>query len=97
MSTVTVTFRAKRSEYMSEDFEMKPGYKVPVIKHSHVSLGDGGARGRLFMSSLGNESVTRARLKKAGVGSVAFEDDPRWSINPVGDGFMADVSISFEV
>lgn len=96
MSTVTITFKAKRSEYL-DGFSMAPGYKLPAINHSHVSYDNRDSRIQMFLQGLNDPRVTQARLKKAGVPSVAFESDERWAIKPLGNGFMAEVSTSFEV
>ncbi|WPH57872.1 hypothetical protein [Mycobacterium phage WXIN] len=96
MSAITIKFRAKRDNYMN-GFALEPGYKVPAIKHSHVTYENRDTRVQLFLSDLNNDRVTRARLAKNGVGAVAFESDARWTITPIGNGFMADVSTVVEV
>lgn len=96
MSTVTIEFKAKRDDYMN-GFSMEPGYRVPKLSQSHVSFDKRDSRVQLFLQGLNNESVTQARLKKAGVPAYAFESDPRWTIEPIGNGFMAKVSIEIQV
>lgn len=96
MSTVTITFKAKRGEYLN-GFAMEAGYKVPRITHNHVTTKTRDSRVQLFLQGLNNENVTAARLKKAGVSGVAFESDSTWTIRPYGNGFMAEVSREIEV
>jgi hypothetical protein len=91
-----IRFRAKRGDYM-DGFEVRPGYKVPVLTHSHVSVVNRDTRAQLFLQGLNNRAVTEARLRKAGVSSIAFEHDTQWTIQPIGNGYMADVSRTISV
>ncbi|QDM55805.1 hypothetical protein SEA_HOKKEND_221 [Mycobacterium phage HokkenD] len=96
MSTITIKFRAKRDEYL-DGFTLAHKYKVPAITHSHVTYPKRDSRVQIFLQGLSDTRVTAARLKQAGIGPIAFEHDGQWSITPIGNGFMADVSITVEI
>jgi hypothetical protein len=96
MSEITIRFRAKRGDY-ADGFKVRPGYKVPTLTYSHVSVVNRDARAQLFLQGLNNRAATEARLRKAGVSSIAFEHDAQWTIRPIGNGYMADVSRTISV
>src|SRR5690349_19064183 len=101
MNTVTIKFRAKRSEFSGGD-----GYNVPSLTHPHVTVSERDMLGVTLMQAIGNADITKARLSKYagldlpgvvwvnGVDSYGFSDTSEWTITPVGNGFMADVSIT---
>jgi hypothetical protein len=100
-NTVTIKFRAKRAEFSGGE-----GYKVPTLTASHVTVSERDTLGTLSMQSLNNPDMTKARLAKFagldlpgvvwadGVDSYGFSDTSEWTITPIGNGFMAEVSIT---
>ena len=100
-NTVTIRFRAKRSEFSGGE-----GYKVPTLTSSHVTVAERDMLGTMFLQSLNNPDMTKARLRKFaglelpsvvwvdGVDTYGFSDTSEWTITPIGNGHMADVSIT---
>lgn len=101
-NTVTIKFRAKR-----DHFTGGYGYKVPKLTGTHVSVGHRDMLGTLFLDSLKDQDITRARLRKFSnfdLPGVVWENGSdeyglgvnhsAWIITPVGNGFMADISIT---
>lgn len=99
MTAVTIKFRAKRDEYYDFDASSyRAGYKIPTLTHSHVSFSERDTVAQLLTQGLNNADVTKARLALYGLKLPAYVfDDSGWTITPVGNGFMADISITHEL
>ena len=102
MTTVTIRFRAKR-----DTFAGGVGYKVPQLTTSHVTYSDRDTLAML-LSSTRDYSTLLAQWSRYGVqipGVVWEENTPdqwrsdtsNWTITPRGNGFMADISATFEL
>ena len=97
METITIRFKAKRHDY---------GYSVPDIAPHHVvtPIPELGIRAHTWLSCSDEDVRKRRRvdaLKRAGLdGYTVTEDDANnenVTIEPIGSGFMANVTITLEV
>jgi hypothetical protein len=110
MSTITITFRTKKTEFSGGD-----GYKVPrMLLPKHYTYSSD-LSGKFSPTNPGwNAGMVHRLLGKAGyqlpaivwceprwLGTMsaekANEELREWAITPVGDGFMVDVSRTYEI
>lgn len=102
MTSITIKFRAKR-----EEFAGGIGYKVPNLTSSHVTYSDRGTLATL-LSGTRDYSILLAQWRRYGVDipGVIWEDNTpdqwrsdtsQWTITPRGNGFMADISATFDL
>lgn len=101
-NTITISFRAKR-----EEFAGGIGYKVPALTGNHVDVADRDTLGVTILGSLDKQDITKARLRKfagldlpgvvwangADILGIGVNHEA-WQITPVGNGFMADITIT---
>lgn len=102
MTSITIKFRAKR-----EEFAGGIGYKVPTLTSSHVTYSDRDTLATL-LSGVRDYSILLAQWRRYGVDipGVIWEDNTpdqwrsdtsQWTITPRGNGFMADISATFDL
>ena len=105
MATLTITFRAKLDEFSGGQ-----GYKVPALKSSHVTYSrDIGPieadlrNGRMNAVAWwlarkldGYRLPTVVWAEGSGMLDESIEESARWTIKPIGNGFMAEVSRTFD-
>lgn len=104
-NSITIRFRAKRAQFSGGE-----GYKVPALTPSHYSFAERDTFATLVSQSrdLG-QSLKRYGVTIPGVVWVDPSDpihqwpgqppldQSAWTITPIGNGFMADVSATFEL
>jgi hypothetical protein len=96
MAIFTVHFRGK----LTEDGDVK----VPKLTGSHVSLiGNDDTTATLFVGGMSNVDITRTRLANMIGAKTGDYYWPGWAsesagftISPIGNGFMANVSIELD-
>lgn len=102
-NTVTIKFRAKL-----DTFSGGKGYKVPTLADRHIEFATRDSLTDEFNRTMSDPDKTAARLK-AWTGGESLpgvvwadsdslgaqtRDTSAWEVKPVGNGFMADVSIT---
>lgn len=93
MASFTVSFKGKLID---------GSVKVPVLTGSHVSLiGNEDTTATVFVGGMGDNTHTKARLDNM-IGAISGDyywpgwTDERFIVSPIGNGFMANVSIELD-